>query len=161
MSATPDCIAILPDFNANGVLYLTFVFKQSRETNFFQPQASSILSDPTSNIFSHHHIISPTTISILIVIIIIDLLILPTSSTDHIPIPNRQAIVPIIITPPLTTIILPTDPIQLTNITTTDEPPQLHQSNYLANWTRLSLISNISNNHLFPYISNHQISSIV
>jgi hypothetical protein len=41
MSATPDCIAILPDFKANGVLYLTFVFKQSRETFFFT--ASSIL----------------------------------------------------------------------------------------------------------------------
>jgi hypothetical protein len=34
ISATPECIAILPDFQANGVLYLTFVFKQSRETNF-------------------------------------------------------------------------------------------------------------------------------
>ena len=35
ISATPECVAIFPDFKANGVLYLTFVFKQSRETNFF------------------------------------------------------------------------------------------------------------------------------
>jgi hypothetical protein len=35
ISATPECIAIFPDFQSNGVFCLTFVFKQSRETNFF------------------------------------------------------------------------------------------------------------------------------